>query len=287
MKAINAQRVAGNKAQYRQSALAERIFDQRQERGGTNKHRRAAVEVPGIGKIAAPAQFMQRAPRNNKHRGDEQRRTEPGERTLLRIHHANRPTQHAVQDVIEGIATDVQVDGKPPKTANFLRDGVGIGNYPNHYHERQQHLAADIFHLYQRGNQVDDSDGEEKPQVIEHRFLQQVFQRQLSIDRGKQQNIGHRHAAVKKNTQRYAREMARFGAALTKKQIARNHEEQRDADARGGIEHIGQIPIQRADAVRIGDVPGRGVDHHNHETSYSAQIINPENFGLHQFLCLH
>ena len=69
--------------------------------------------------------------------------------------------------------------------------------------------------------------------MIEHRLLQQVLQRQLSVDRGKQQDIGQRHAAVKQNAKRDAQEMARFGATLTKEQIARNHKEQRNADARG------------------------------------------------------
>ncbi len=80
---------------------------------------------------------MQCATRNNKYCGNKYRRTEPAERTLLRIHHANRPAQHAVQDVIESIATDVQVDWEPLKAADFLRDGIGIGNHPNHNHERQ------------------------------------------------------------------------------------------------------------------------------------------------------
>ena len=70
-----------------------------------------------------------------------------------------------------------------------------------------------------------------------------------------------------------------LGCALrSPKRKTGNHKEQRDAHAGGRVQNIGDIPVNRADTVRVRDIPGRCVDHHHHQTGYSPQVINPVNF---------
>ncbi|MNL48634.1 hypothetical protein D3C87_1715070 [compost metagenome] len=72
--------------------------------------------------------------------------------------------------------------------------------------------------------------------------------------------------------------MTRLRAALAKEEKTRNHEKQRNADAGRRVQNIRDVPVYRADTVGISDIPGGGVNHHDHQTGYSSQIINPVNF---------
>ena len=56
--------------------------------------------------------------------------------------------------------------------------------------------------------------------MVEHRFLQQISQRQFNVDVGKQGDIEQRQRTIKENAQRDTQKMAGLGAALAEKQIA-------------------------------------------------------------------
>ena len=120
---------------------------------------------------------MQRPARYHRHASDKQRRAEPVQTAFLRVHHADSAPQHAVKHVVKGIAVDIKVNRQPFKSVDFLRDRIRVGNNANHHHQGQKHFSADVFHLDEGGDQIDNDNGEEEPQVVEHRFLQHVFQR--------------------------------------------------------------------------------------------------------------
>lgn len=79
--------------------------------------------------------------------------------------------------------------------------------------------------------QVNDDNREEKPQMVEHRLLQQMLQRQHHVDMGEQRDVEQGQGAVKHHAQYDPQKMSRLGATLTEKQIAGDHEKQRNADA--------------------------------------------------------
>ena len=81
---------------------------------------------------------------------------------------------------------------------------------------------------------------------------------------GKQRDIQQRQRAIERNAQANPPEMARLGAAFPKKEVARDHKKQRHADAGGGIEQIGDIPLQQGNRMGVSDIPAGAVDHHHH-----------------------
>ena len=78
--------------------------------------------------------------------------------------------------------------------------------------------------------------------------------------------------------------MARLGAAFPKKEVARDHKKQRHADAGGGIEQIGDIPLQQGNRMGVSDIPAGAVDHHHHHAGDAAQVGDPVYLFLHQSL---
>ena len=101
---------------------------------------------------------------------------------------------------------------------------------------------------------------------------------------GKQRDIQQRKRAIERNAQANPPEVARLGAAFPKKEVARDHKKQRHADAGGGIEQIGDIPLQQCNRMRMSDIPAGTVDHHHHHAGNAAQVGDPVNLFLHPSL---
>ena len=120
--------------------------------------------------------------------------------------------------------------------------------------------------------------------MVEHRLLQQMLQRQHHVDMGEQRDVEQGQGAVKHHAQYDPQKMSRLGAALTEKQIAGDHEKQRNADAGSRIKQVGDIPVQQADGMRVSDIPGCAVNHHHHQACDAAQTCYPVYFFLHRYL---
>ena len=246
------------------------VFKQHQQADGGNKHRRAAVEIPGIGKGAVNRELPFSAEGNQRHAGDKTPPRQPADAALLRVHGADRPAKQRVQQVINRIAIDIQIDRQPVEAGDRAVNGVRVRQQRQHQRGDSQIAGADRFNLNQRGKQVDSDDREEEPQVVEHRLLQQMFHRHRLIDRRQQRDINQRHRAVKQQAQHNAQKVAPLGAALAEEQVAGDHKEDRHAHARRGVKQVGEVPAVFSYRHAGGDVPGGGVDHNHHQAGNRA-----------------
>ena len=79
MKTIDSQRVAGDDRQPRQRPRAKGVFDEGEQRHGADKHQRATIDIPGVGEITPPFQFMQGAARNSECGDDKNSRAQQRE----------------------------------------------------------------------------------------------------------------------------------------------------------------------------------------------------------------
>ncbi|SVK54281.1 Uncharacterised protein [Acinetobacter baumannii] len=231
VKTVNRQRMTGKYAQPA-DRLRQTVFHPHQQRHRRHKHQRAAVDVIGISEVAVDKQLMFGAARDQRHAQRKSQRRQPAHGAPARLHHANRPSGQRIQQVVEGIAVDIQVNRQQMRVAEGQLIGIRVGDRRQHHQRGGQVAARYRFDADQRRQQVNHRDGVEKPQMIEHRLLQDAAQRRPETDLGESRDIDQRNGAVEQNAAEDAGEMPPAGALFAEEQVAGNHEEQRHRHAR-------------------------------------------------------
>ncbi|MNN78429.1 hypothetical protein D3C81_1949880 [compost metagenome] len=100
--------MAGKNAQPA-NRFRQAVFKPDNQRHRRDKHQRAAVNVIGIGEVAVDKHLAFGAVDNQRHAGYKPQRRQPTDAPPLGVHHANRPSGQRIQQVIEGIAVDIQI----------------------------------------------------------------------------------------------------------------------------------------------------------------------------------
>ncbi len=215
VKTVDRQRMAGERAQPA-DRLRQTVFHPHQQRHRRHKHQRAAVDVVGIGEVAVDEQLVLGAARDQHRAQRKSQRRQPAHGAPARLHHANRPPGQRIQQVVEGIAVDIQVNRQQVRIAEGQLVGIRVGDRRQHHQRGGQVTARHRLDADQRRQQVNHRNGVEKPQVVEHRLLQNAAQRRPEADLGEGRDIDQRDGAVEQNAAGDTGEMPPAGALSPK-----------------------------------------------------------------------